>query len=207
MSAAVRAVIMAFDDVLAHTGDVRADAIVQAAAQHHIVLDPALVARAVTGHALPEIVHTLLANEPTALRDPTVVELIALAAARATTQIMAQGGGSSVHIDAAARDACAQYVAQGARVMLRVDSTRRDLNVLLQLAALDELPLVAICADDRLDGAAGERIADRAWLTIDRRLTALGIVRTERHAIESTTAEAIIANTYCGATDVWRVSQ
>lgn len=202
MTTAVRAVIMAFDDVLVHTRDVRADAIVQAAAAHHIVLERERVAREVTGQSLAEIVRTLLAGEPTALHDPTLVELITLVAARTTARMLPHGGAGGVRIDATARARCADCAAQGTRVILRVDSTRRDVEALMHLTALDELPLVAICADDRLDGVGTERIALRAWRTIDRRLTALGIPPSARLAIEGTQSIAEIANAYA---DAWEV--
>lgn len=206
MKSAVRAVIVAFDDVLAHTRTVRADAIMRAAASHGLALDAVGVTRATTGLALPELVHALVANEPRARTDPTLVELVVLAAARLTTQAMSYGGAHrvhDVHIDTDVRARCTAYVAHGTRVLLRTDSTRRDVDTLLQLAGLDALPVVAICADDRLDGAASESVALRAWRTIDRRLTALGISRSARLAVEATPELAEIASAFVGSTDAW----
>ena len=206
MSAPVRAVVVAFDDVLAHTHAARTEAIVQAAARHQVQLDPARVAPLVTGFATAEVLVVLLDDDPAVQRDPTLVALLTLAGARAATQAMSHGGGARVHLDAMAVARCTQYAGNGARIMVRSDSTRRDVDAVLQLAALDTLPLVTCCADDRLDGVPGERVALRAWRTMDRRLTALGIAPAQRLAIEATPSLAAIASAYVGATEVWRSS-
>ncbi len=169
----MRALIVAFDGLVADTLKLRADAIASTLGTEGIAVALDRIRHALPGRALFETVELLLG--PT---DPTLADVVVLRAQQHISQRMAQG----VALTPNARPWIDAHQSAGARLVLRADSVRRDVERVLQLTDLEPTFTMVRCADDapRIRNAS---TLESAYGEITRRLDA-SRVSTGRTAFE-----------------------
>jgi beta-phosphoglucomutase-like phosphatase (HAD superfamily) len=205
----VSVVIVAFDGVLAHTLDVRTDAIIEAAsdrrlwadpppAPSHIaardegaaaVMDRAHVRELMPGRTLYEVLRLAL---PTA--DETALDLLTMRAQQLVSARLVHG----IEVSSDVRALVDRATAVGTRVVLRSDSVRRDVEAVLALTGLDVAFTFLRCADDPAANGRGESAIGASYEAIARRLDARGIGVADRVAWESGAFAASIARPHVG---------
>ncbi len=188
--------VVAFDGLLAETLDLRADAIMAAAAAERLLLVREEVLAALPGRSLFECVELLCQHSTPPRGDATLCELLALRAQRHVTDRMAQGVTLSASM-------CTWIDAQratGARLVLRADSLRRDVERVLQLTDLEFAFAFTRCADDQ-PRTAGASTLRSAYIAITQRLDR-SAAPMERSALEVSTYAATIAAPFVATVSV-----
>lgn len=180
----IRVAILAFDGVVADTFPLRAYALAEAIAAECVPVTAADVLPYLPGRSLREAaieaIHRVpVLQQPRFRDDVTLHDLVALRAQRSWSAAAAQG----VPLQPGVMAAVPLQLARGRRLVLRSDSQRREVELLLQLAGLEDSVLFVRCADDapRVMGATSLEASHRA---IAARLDAQRIGRDERVAVE-----------------------
>ena len=179
----MRAVIVAFDGVLADTLPLRAHALVDAADAEGQLLTTEHVLAALHGCTLLEAALALFPHH--AAHDPTLPELVALRAQRGFRQLVQYG----VPMRPDVLHLMQQAAARGVRLVLRADSERRDVEPLLAMAGVEHILAVVRCSDDQ-PRSAGASLT-RSWHAIDARLRAMHLASPARTAWETAAAETV----------------
>ncbi|WP_461413171.1 HAD family hydrolase [Gemmatimonas sp.] len=181
----MRAVIVAFDGVLADTLPLRAHALVDAANAEGQQLASERVLQALHGRTLLEAALALFPHH--AAHDPTLPELVALRAQRSYRQLVQFG----VPVHPEVQHLVQHAAARGVRVVLRADSERREVEPLLAMAGVEHAITMMRCSDDAPRGA--DPSLARSWRAIDARLRALQLQPPVRTAWETAAAETVQA--------------
>ena len=178
-----RALIVAFDGLVADTHAARTLAIVDALAAEGTPTDTGYVASLVLGRSLDETVETVLhadaATRNTAINH-TTRDLTVLRARRTYSAMTVHGlplqPGASAWIEA--------HTEHGTRVVLRADSARHDVELLLRLSGLGDVVAFTRCADD-LPHTRGESSVRSAWRAIAARCATLRLDLSACRALEA----------------------
>ncbi len=200
-------VIVAFDGVLAHTLDLRTDAIMAAVsdprwqadmapAPAHVagqdervatVMDRAQLRALMPGRTLHEVLRLTL---PAA--DETALDLFTMRAQQLVSARFAQG----LVVASDVRALVDRATVAGTRVVLRSDSVRRDVEAVLALTALDVAFTFLRCADDPTGNGRGASAIVACYEAIARRLDARGGTVADRVAWESGAFPASVARSH-----------
>ena len=145
----IRVAILAFDGVVADTFPMRAYALAEAISAECVPVTAADVLPYLPGRSLREAaieaMHRVPVLQPPRFRDDvTLHDLVALRAQRSWSAAAAQG----VPLQPGVMAAVPLQLARGRRLVLRSDSQRREVELLLQLAGLEDSVLFVRCADD-----------------------------------------------------------
>lgn len=189
-----RAIVIAWDDVVAETLTMRASALHGALDAERVRVEFVDVIGTVGGRTFSEAARLLL-HESSTDADELLVDLVALRATRANADALA--AGVSVAPDAVVYVRAA--AARGSRVVLRADSARSETLAVLSPLGIADLFAFIRCSDDtgprsHEPAPAPVRIVDRrlattssvarSYAVIDARLRAVGIPPEDRLAIE-----------------------
>lgn len=181
----MRAVIVAFDGVLADTLPLRAHALVDAANAEGLRLTAEHALVALPGRTLLEAALALFPHH--AAHDPTLPELVALRAQRSVRQLVQHG----VPMRPDVLRLMQQAAVRGVRLVLRADSERRDVEPLLDMAGVEHVLSFVRCSDDQ--PRSTDSSLARSWRAIDARLRAMRLEPTARTAWETAAAETVRA--------------
>ena len=185
-----RALVVAFDGLIADTHAARTLAVVDALAAEGTPTDAVYVASLVLGRSLDEtveaVLHAKAATSGTSI-DHTTRDLTVLRARRNYSAIAAHG----LPLLPGANAWIAALAARDTRVVLRADSARVDVELLLRLSGLGDTVAFTRCADD-LPYTRGESSVRSAWQAISARCTALGLDLRACRALEAS-AEGVAA--------------
>ena len=169
----IRALIVAFDDVLMPTHALRAAALRDACAAEGVTLEWSWIIDATRDQQLRAIVTTGL---PGTADDPTRNTLIGLRAdvlfRQAAVASAALNPDVIAHMEAMA--------SRGGRVIVRADAPREVVSRILGDTPLMDLLAFLVCTDD-----AGVPHVSAAWQRIDDRLLRVGIAASARAALEA----------------------
>jgi hypothetical protein len=215
-----KALIIAFDGVLADTLALRASALAAAALRYDVPLHAHEWRAALPGRTLGECAAHLLSTRDAVRTDPTRLELVTLAADRAASAQLRAG----VRLEPAPLIGIERALQSGVRVLLRSDSRRVDVEPLLALSGLGDL-ITLRCSDDPAtptmvatpahrasptsaippvepestdEHARSYASLIRAWRAIAQRLDQLRIAAPQREAHEASTEAAAIAASFVG---------
>ncbi len=189
-----RALIVAFDGLIADTHVARTLAIGDALAAEGTPSDSEYVASLVLGRSLDETVEAVLHADAAARGaavDHTTRDLTVLRARRAYSAMTAHG--LPLRPDAVAW--ITAHAARGARVVLRADSARVDVELLLRLSGLADVVAFTRCADD-LPHTRGESSVRSAWRAIAARCAALRLDLSACRALEPSAEGTAAAHAY-----------
>lgn len=185
--------VLAFDGIVADTSVLRARALADAFAAEGVDVDDTHLGDALCGRSFGEAARLVAQLRPGLDAhdiDETLVDLVALRAARHATSRFSMGVSLLP-------DARAWIVAQGTaggRIAVRADSSRSDVMHLLGLAGLEQHVGLLVCTDDAR--TATSATLDWSWAQLDRRLHALGSAADTRTAIEPCARAAAVAGRY-----------
>ena len=182
----MKALVLAFDGLVAETIELRAEALQQALAAEGIETEQRSVLHALPGRTLHEAISALVGDG-----DQTLIDLAALRAQQEVSTRMAQG----VSLAENARVVMEAQRAAGTRLVLRADSLRRDVERVLQLTDLEFAFAIVRCADD-LPRMRGVSTLEGSYAVIGQRLEALRV--TERAAMECSAYAAGVASRTVG---------
>lgn len=203
----MKALIIAFDGVLARSIEARADAIM-AAVQAGTRNGPGLQT---DRDALLEILPGLSIDEAVELsvpspEDPVLTQLVAMRAQRIFSQRLAQG----IDFDADILALIDARSADGWRIVLRSDSLRREVEPQLSLAGVDHLVAFCRCSDDQAPHISSSTTPhsslEKSWLAIDARLTSMHIAPDNRESMESSSQTAAVAAVYSSSSETTRAT-
>lgn len=191
----MRALVVAFDGVLADTLPLRAHALADACAAE---FNPRSVEQALTllpGRTLLEASLALFPDH--AASDPTLPELVALRAQRAYRHLVQHGVSLRADVITRLREASSL----GTRVIVRADSERRDVEPLLAMVGLDHAINVLRCSDDAPRGPGASLV--RSWQAIGDRLHGMQISMTARTTIETNLETLAVARPFVSSGTVY----
>ena len=193
MTEHLRAVVVAFDGLVADTLNVRAQAIADALTSEGIATSVEDIVEHVVGHSLEETVEYVLNQHAAYHRlsfDHTTRDLAVLRARRSYTAVIALGLPLQPH----ALTWFTRHTKNGVRIILRADSARNNVEGLLQLSGIEDSICFARCADD-LPRVRGLSTTVNSWNVIMQRLNVMQIMPTACRAIEISPSAAKIAQT------------
>lgn len=179
----MRAVIVAFDGVLADTLPLRAHSLVDAANAEGQPRTTEQALAALHGRTLLEAALALFPHH--AVHDPTLPELVALRAQRGFRQLVQHG----VPMRPDVLHLMQQATVRSVRLVLRADSERRDVEPLLAMAGVEHTLSFVRCSDDLPRGP--DASLARSWHAIDARLRAMRLEHPARTAWETAAAETV----------------
>ncbi len=190
-----RAVIVAFDGLVADTQSIRAAALAEGVSAEITALSEANAVSLLHGRSLGEAVA---AAALVATCDDTARELATLRAHRRFRALVTQG----VPLCRGASEWILARAAQSDRVVLRADSDRRDVTHVLELAGLESFIAFFRCADDRpIQHDLSSQ--HNAWRAIAARLAMRQVALLDCRVFEQDAMSAAVARGY--APHVWRV--
>lgn len=193
----MKALIIAFDGVLARSIAVRADAIIaavqaEAPSREGLQTDRNALLEILPGRSIDEAVELGVPSP----EDPVLTQLVAMRAQRIYSRRLAQG----IDFDADILALITTRSADGWRIVLRSDSLRRDIEPQLSLAGIDHLLAFCRCSDDQAPhtsaSATSHSSLEKSWLAIDTRLTSMHIASGNRESMESSSQTAAVAAAY-----------
>lgn len=170
-----------FDGFIVDTLDSRAAALAHAFSE---VLGESMIAHcrdALPGRTFNEAAHALGSAVGAVTVDETLLDIVALAAAREFSRSLLHGVTLLPH----AMQWLAGCQSRSVRVVARADSARHDVNAVLALGMLGEAFAFVRCSDD-VPRVAAIASLEASWQAIDRRLTTAGIRSDRRSAMEFT---------------------
>lgn len=193
MTELLRAVVVAFDGLVADTLGARAQAIADALTSEGTPTTIEAISAQVAGYSLEETIEHVLQQH--ALHhgqslNYTTRDLAVLRARRSYSAIISLG----LPLQPNAIAWIVGRAASGVKVILRADSAREDVERLLQLSELGDTIAFARCSDD-LPRVRGLTTTETAWNVIMQRLGVMQITPSVCRAIELSQSAAKIAQT------------
>ena len=181
--------MLAFDGLIAHTLDIRVEALQEALNAEGVIIESERVQALLPGRTFLEAATAIVGDD-----DQTLSDLVALRAQQDVSQRLARGVSLAVN--------ALEYVeaqrAAGIGLVLRSDSLRRDVERVLQLTDL-ELSFTFIRCPDDLPRTRGVGTLEASYAAISKRLDSLGV--EDRTAIECTSDAANVARRLMGRAD------
>ncbi len=193
MTETLRAVVLAFDGLVADTLGARAQAIADALTSEGTPTTAEVIAQHVAGHSLEETIEHVLqqrASHRGLSFDYTTRDLAVLRARRSFSAIISLG----LPLQPNAISWIADRAASGVKVILRADSARADVERLLQLSELGNTFAFSRCSDD-LPRIRGLTTTQTGWNVILQRLGVMQLTSGNCRAIEVSQSAAKIAQT------------
>ncbi len=193
MRETLRAIIIAFDGLVADTLGARAQAIADALTSEGTPISAEAIAERVAGRSLEETIEHVLrhhAAQSGESIDHTTRDLAVLRARRSYSAIIALG----LPLHAPATAWILNHAANGVKVILRADSARADVETMLRLSGFSDNIAFARCADD-LPRLRGLSMTESGWSAIIHRLGAMQITPSACRAVEVAQSAAKIAQT------------
>lgn len=191
----IRALIVAFDDVLVPTHALRIAALRDACTAEGLDLSLAWIEEAVAARSLSE---ALAHGIPGTAEDPTRATVVGLRAHDALAHALAHAPVLDPHVVRL----MTATAARGSRVIVRADAPREAVSRALAATPLTELLTTLVCADD-----AGVSDIAGAWRRIDERLLRVGIPVASRAAIEVRPDAVQIAGRLAAHVTTWNPFQ
>jgi len=189
----LRAIIVAFDGLVADTLGARAQAIADALTSEGTPISADAIAEHVPGQSLEETIEHVLrhhAAQRGGTIDHTTRDLAVLRARRSYSAIIALG----LPLQATATAWIVKHASNGVKVILRADSARADVENMLRLSGFSDSIAFARCADD-LPRLRGLSTTESAWRAIVHRLGVMPITPSDCRAVEISQSAAKIAQT------------
>ena len=187
----IRALIVAFDDVLVTTRGLRMAALHEGCVAERLPLPPERLAELVGLRSIGEATAMVW---PETHEDPTRTTLIGMRATALFARRMAQGAP----FDAEAVQRVVAAANGGCRIVVRADSPRAIVSRALEATPLADAISLLVCADD-----VGAGPLERVWALIDQRLARVGIPVAARLAVECRPDALPFASHHAARVDVW----
>jgi beta-phosphoglucomutase-like phosphatase (HAD superfamily) len=173
-----RAIVVAFDGLVADTLEHRASAVAEGIAAVGFRVMPATARSVIAGRTIAEAVR--LTCEADALNlDETSLDIAALRATRVLSTTMRQ--------PVLLAPGAMQWMARAstrARVIVRADSDRVHVEAVLSASGIADAVSLFVCADDVAAAGSDTPMFVRAWDIIAERCRALGVLPENLHGLE-----------------------
>jgi beta-phosphoglucomutase-like phosphatase (HAD superfamily) len=186
-----RAIVVAFDGLIADTLDQRTTAVVGGIAAIGFSVAPSDVRTVIAGHTIQEAVRISCATAGLNL-DETLLDIAALRAARMLSTAMRQ---PVLLVPTAAE--WIRRASLHARLVVRADSERAHVEPVLAAGGLADCISILICADDLPSAGTDIPVFVRAWKLIAERCKAIGVSADKLHGLECA-YEALCARVTAG---------
>jgi beta-phosphoglucomutase-like phosphatase (HAD superfamily) len=173
-----RAIVVAFDGLIADTLDQRTNAVVEGIAAVGFPIAPSDVRSLIAGHTIQETVRISCAMAGHTV-DETLLDIAALRATRMLSTTMRQ----PVLLVPPATE-WMQRARMHARLVVRADSERAHVEPVLSAGGLADIISILVCADDLPSTGTDIPMFVRAWKRIAERCQAIGVSDANVHGLE-----------------------